>query len=187
MMQIELGGVGYNLQSASVVVLMEPQLKPSTETQAIARAHRMGQTRPVVVYRLIAANTIDERHPRSIQLQGRAVRPARPAQRARRGGRQFAWRPGRQRETTTVVVTPTVWPGTIASSCAWPLRNPRAMTCMSGEPARIVQSWRAAVELFSPQPIPEPDSRASVVDLGPGEPMPWEGRCECHHGPACVT
>ena len=59
-MQIELGGVGYNLQSASVVVLMEPQLKPSTETQAIARAHRMGQTRPVVVYRLIAANTIDE-------------------------------------------------------------------------------------------------------------------------------
>ena len=40
---------------------MEPQLKPSTEQQAIARAHRMGQTRRVVVYRLIAAHSLDER------------------------------------------------------------------------------------------------------------------------------
>lgn len=58
--QIEVGGVGLNLQAASVVVLMEPQLKPSTEQQAIARAHRMGQTQPVVVYRIIAAASIDE-------------------------------------------------------------------------------------------------------------------------------
>jgi superfamily II DNA or RNA helicase len=58
-MQIDLG-VGYNLQSASVVIIMEPQYKPSTETQAIKRAHRMGQTRRVVVYRLIAADSIDE-------------------------------------------------------------------------------------------------------------------------------
>jgi SNF2 family DNA or RNA helicase len=59
-MQIDIGGLGLNLQAASVVILMEPQLKPSTEQQAVARAHRMGQTRPVVVYRLIAANSIDE-------------------------------------------------------------------------------------------------------------------------------
>jgi superfamily II DNA or RNA helicase len=59
-MQIDIGGVGLNLQAASVVILTEPQLKPSTELQAVARAHRMGQTRPVVVYRLIAANSIDE-------------------------------------------------------------------------------------------------------------------------------
>ena len=59
-MQIDIGGLGLNLQAASVVILMEPQLKPSTEEQAVARAHRMGQTRPVVVYRLIAANSIDE-------------------------------------------------------------------------------------------------------------------------------
>lgn len=49
-----------NLQAASVVILMEPQLKPSTEKQAIDRAHRMGQTLPVVVYRLITENSIDE-------------------------------------------------------------------------------------------------------------------------------
>ena len=59
-MQIELG-LGLNLQAASVVIIMEPQLKPSTEQQAIARAHRMGQNRRVVVYRLIAAHSIDER------------------------------------------------------------------------------------------------------------------------------
>lgn len=59
-MQIEVGGVGLNLQAATVVVLMEPQLKPTTEQQAVARAHRMGQTHPVIVYRLIAANSIDE-------------------------------------------------------------------------------------------------------------------------------
>jgi SNF2 family DNA or RNA helicase len=60
-MQIDVGGVGYNLQAASVVILMEPQLKPSTEWQAIARAQRMGQTQPVIVYRLIAKDSIDER------------------------------------------------------------------------------------------------------------------------------
>lgn len=60
-MQIDTGGLGLNLQAASVVIIMEPQLKPSTEQQAVARAQRMGQTHPVVVYRLIAANSIDER------------------------------------------------------------------------------------------------------------------------------
>ncbi|MGH3182379.1 MAG: helicase-related protein [Streptosporangiaceae bacterium] len=64
---MDAGGVGLNLQAASVVILMEPQLKPSTEKQAIDRAHRMGQTLPVVVYRLIAENSIDER---VVQLSG---------------------------------------------------------------------------------------------------------------------
>ena len=59
--QIMAGGVGLNIQAASVVVLMEPQWKPSTEEQAIARAHRMGQTRTVVVHRLLARDTVDER------------------------------------------------------------------------------------------------------------------------------
>ena len=65
--QIEVGGVGLNMQAASVVVLMEPQLKPSIEQQAISRAHRMGQTQPVVVYRLIAADSIEEH---IVQLSG---------------------------------------------------------------------------------------------------------------------
>lgn len=59
--QIQAGGVGLNLQAASVVVLCEPQLTPSSEEQAIARAHRMGQVRPVQVHRLLAVGTVDER------------------------------------------------------------------------------------------------------------------------------
>lgn len=59
--QIQAGGVGLNLQAASVVVLCEPQLTPTSEEQAIARAHRMGQVRPVQVHRLLAIGTVDER------------------------------------------------------------------------------------------------------------------------------
>jgi len=59
--QVEAGGVGLNVQAASVVILAEPQWKPSTEDQAIARAHRMGQTGKVQVHRLLAKDTIDER------------------------------------------------------------------------------------------------------------------------------
>lgn len=59
--QIEAGGVGINLQSASSVIIMEPQLKPTTEWQAIKRVHRMGQSRRVIVHRLLARNTVDER------------------------------------------------------------------------------------------------------------------------------
>lgn len=59
--QIQAGGTGLNIQAASVVVIAEPQLKPSIENQAIARAHRMGQTSNVFVYRLLCENTIDEK------------------------------------------------------------------------------------------------------------------------------
>ncbi|MGD1222723.1 DEAD/DEAH box helicase [Streptomyces krungchingensis] len=59
--QIEAGGVGLNLQAASVVVLCEPQVKPTLEHQAVARAHRMGQVRSVQVHRLLAADSVDDR------------------------------------------------------------------------------------------------------------------------------
>lgn len=59
--QITAGGVGLNLQAASVVVLCEPQLTPAAESQAIARLHRMGQVRTVVAHRLLAEDGVDER------------------------------------------------------------------------------------------------------------------------------
>ena len=59
--QIQAGGTGLNIQCASVVILCEPQLKPSIENQAISRAYRMGQTRNVLVYRLVCEDTVDER------------------------------------------------------------------------------------------------------------------------------
>ena len=59
--QIEAGGVGLNIQAASVVILCEPQVKPSTEAQAVARAHRMGQVRSVQMHRLLIADSVDQR------------------------------------------------------------------------------------------------------------------------------
>lgn len=59
--QIQAGGTGLNIQSASVVIMCEPQLKPSIENQAISRAYRMGQARNVLVYRLLCEESIDER------------------------------------------------------------------------------------------------------------------------------
>ena len=59
--QIQSGGTGLNIQSATVVIICEPQFKPSIENQAISRAYRMGQTRNVLVYRLLCENTVDER------------------------------------------------------------------------------------------------------------------------------
>lgn len=59
--QIQAGGVGLNIQAASVVVICEPQVKPTTEWQAIARAHRMGQLQSVQVHRLLSEEGVDHR------------------------------------------------------------------------------------------------------------------------------
>jgi superfamily II DNA or RNA helicase len=59
--QIQAGGVGLNIQAASVIIIAEPQLTPSIEEQAIARAHRMGQVRRVDVHRLLCGDSVDER------------------------------------------------------------------------------------------------------------------------------
>jgi SNF2 family DNA or RNA helicase len=59
--QIQAGGVGMNMQAGSVVILCEPQVKPTLEAQAIARVYRMGQVRSVQVHRLLVANSVDQR------------------------------------------------------------------------------------------------------------------------------
>ena len=58
--QVQAGGVGLNIQAASMVIFCEPQIKPSLESQAISRAYRMGQVRDVQVHRLLCENTVDE-------------------------------------------------------------------------------------------------------------------------------
>jgi SNF2 family DNA or RNA helicase len=59
--QVQAGGVGLNIQAASVVILTEPQWNPAAEEQAIARCHRMGQVRVVDVHRLLGENSVDQR------------------------------------------------------------------------------------------------------------------------------
>ncbi|WP_058628972.1 DEAD/DEAH box helicase [Microbacterium testaceum] len=58
---LKAGGVGLNLVEADYVVLLDPWWNPAVEDQAIDRAHRIGQTRPVIVYRLVAAETVEEK------------------------------------------------------------------------------------------------------------------------------
>nr|WP_246497555.1 DEAD/DEAH box helicase [Sphaerisporangium rubeum] len=59
--QVQAGGTGLNLQAASVVIMCEPQVKPTLEAQAVARAHRMGQVRTVQVHRLLSVDAVDQR------------------------------------------------------------------------------------------------------------------------------
>ena len=60
-MSLKAGGVGVNLTRADYVIHVDPWWNPATEDQATARSHRMGQDRPVTVYRMISAGTIEER------------------------------------------------------------------------------------------------------------------------------
>ncbi|XP_076282288.1 lymphoid-specific helicase [Lasioglossum baleicum] len=54
------GGVGLNLAAADTVIIYDSDWNPQMDIQAMARCHRIGQTKPIVVYRLCAKGTIDE-------------------------------------------------------------------------------------------------------------------------------
>ncbi|HKQ58494.1 MAG TPA: DEAD/DEAH box helicase, partial [Candidatus Eisenbacteria bacterium] len=61
LISLKAGGAGLNLTAASYVVLFDPWWNPAVEAQAIDRAHRIGQTRTVIAYRMLAAGTIEEK------------------------------------------------------------------------------------------------------------------------------
>ena len=61
LISLKAGGFGLNLTEADYCFLLDPWWNPATEAQAIDRTHRIGQTRNVMVYRLIAAGTIEEK------------------------------------------------------------------------------------------------------------------------------
>ena len=61
LISLKAGGLGLNLTAAEYVFLLDPWWNPAVEAQAIDRAHRIGQTRPVFAYRLIARDTVEER------------------------------------------------------------------------------------------------------------------------------
>jgi SNF2 family DNA or RNA helicase len=60
LISLKAGGVGINLTAADYVIHMDPWWNPAVEDQASDRAHRMGQQRPVTIYRLVAKHTIEE-------------------------------------------------------------------------------------------------------------------------------
>jgi len=61
LLSLKAGGSGLNLTAADYVIHLDPWWNPAVEQQASDRAHRIGQTRPVTVYRLILADSIEER------------------------------------------------------------------------------------------------------------------------------
>jgi superfamily II DNA or RNA helicase len=61
LISLKAGGLGLNLTAAEYVFLLDPWWNPAVEAQAIDRTHRIGQTRPVFAYRLIAKDTVEEK------------------------------------------------------------------------------------------------------------------------------
>jgi superfamily II DNA or RNA helicase len=61
LISLKAGGFGLNLTEADYCFLLDPWWNPATEAQAVDRTHRIGQTRNVVVYRLISSGTIEEK------------------------------------------------------------------------------------------------------------------------------
>ncbi|MDR1792631.1 MAG: DEAD/DEAH box helicase [Bacteroidales bacterium] len=68
LISLKAGGLGLNLTAADYVIHLDPWWNPAVEDQASDRAHRIGQQRPVTIYRLVAENTIEEK---IIQLHSR--------------------------------------------------------------------------------------------------------------------
>ena len=61
LISLKAGGTGLNLTAADYVFVLDPWWNPAVEAQAIDRAHRIGQVRPVSAYRLIARDTVEEK------------------------------------------------------------------------------------------------------------------------------
>ena len=70
LLSLKAGGIGLNLAAADTVIHMDPWWNPAVEEQATARAHRIGQDRPVFVYKLVVQGSIEER---MLELQARKL------------------------------------------------------------------------------------------------------------------
>ena len=68
LISLKAGGAGLNLTAADYVFLMDPWWNPAAEAQAVDRAHRIGRTRPVHVYRVLTEGTVEAR---VVELQER--------------------------------------------------------------------------------------------------------------------
>ncbi|MGI9296186.1 MAG: DEAD/DEAH box helicase, partial [Pseudomonadales bacterium] len=61
LISLKAGGTGLNLTAADTVIHYDPWWNPAVENQASDRAHRIGQTKPVFIYKLVASNTVEEK------------------------------------------------------------------------------------------------------------------------------
>jgi hypothetical protein len=82
LISLKAGGQGLNLTAADYIYILDPWWNPAVEAQAVDRAHRIGQTRPVFAYRLIARDTVEEK---IVDLQARKRELAESIVRAEEG------------------------------------------------------------------------------------------------------
>jgi SNF2 family DNA or RNA helicase len=75
LLSLKAAGFGLNLTAASYAILFDPWWNPAAEAQAIDRIHRIGQTKPVIAYRLIAAGTVEQKI-RALQREKSALAEA---------------------------------------------------------------------------------------------------------------
>jgi superfamily II DNA or RNA helicase len=75
LLSLKAAGFGLNLTAASYAILYDPWWNPAVEAQAIDRTHRIGQTRPVIAYRLLADNTVEQKI-RALQQEKAALAAA---------------------------------------------------------------------------------------------------------------
>jgi DNA repair protein RAD16 len=61
LISLKAGGEGLNLQAANHVFLLDPWWNPASEMQAVQRAHRIGQTKPVTAVRFVTSDTVEEK------------------------------------------------------------------------------------------------------------------------------
>lgn len=61
LMSLKAGNLGLNMVAACHVILLDPWWNPTTEDQAVDRAHRIGQTRPVTVTRITIKDTVEDK------------------------------------------------------------------------------------------------------------------------------
>ncbi|GIQ82917.1 hypothetical protein KIPB_004143 [Kipferlia bialata] len=84
------GGLGINLTAADTVIFYDSDWNPTVDAQAMDRCHRLGQTRPVTVYRLVTPHTVDERILYKAQQKARVQRIVMAAQQTDARGRRIA-------------------------------------------------------------------------------------------------
>ena len=75
MLSLKAAGFGLNLTAASYAILYDPWWNPAVEAQAIDRTHRIGQSKPVIAYRLLAAETVEQKI-RALQQEKAALAAA---------------------------------------------------------------------------------------------------------------
>lgn len=86
LISLKAGGVGLNLTAADTVIFYDPWWNPAVEAQAMDRAHRIGQDKPVFVYKLLTENTVEEK---ILALQQKKKALAEAVYRQRRQGEKF--------------------------------------------------------------------------------------------------